>query len=40
MGNPVLYPLCYETESEDVVILHVNPIERPGPPKISVEISN
>jgi len=40
MGNPVLYPLFYETKSQDVVILHINPIERPGPPKTSVEIAN
>ena len=40
MGNPVLYPLFYHTESRDVVILHINPIERPGPPKTSVDISN
>jgi len=40
MGNPVLYPLFYYTESCDVVILHINPIERPGPPKTSLDISN
>ncbi len=40
MGNPVLYPLFYYTESRDVVILHINPIERPGPPKTSADIAN
>jgi len=40
MGNPVLYPLFYETKSQDVVILHINLIERSGPPKTSVEIAN
>lgn len=40
MGNPVLYPLFYHTNSCDVVILHINPIERPGPPKTSIDISN
>lgn len=40
MGNPVLYPLFYYTESRDVVILHINPIERPGPPTMSNEIFN
>ncbi len=40
MGNPVLYPLFYYTKSRDVVILHINPIERPGPPKSSADISN
>jgi NTE family protein len=40
MGNPVLYPLFYYTESRDVVILHINPIERPGPPKTAFDIAN
>ena len=40
MGIPVLYPLFYYTESRDVVILHINPIERPGPPTTSADIAN
>ncbi len=40
MGNPVLYPLFYYTETRDVVILHINPIERPGPPTTSADINN
>ena len=40
MGNPVLYPLFYYTDSRDVIILHINPIERPGPPTQSSEIAN
>jgi NTE family protein len=40
MGNPVLYPLFYYTESRDVVILHINPIERPGPPTTAADIAN
>ena len=40
MGNPVLYPLFYHTVSRDVVILHINPIERPGPPTTSADIAN
>lgn len=40
MGNPVLYPLFYYTKSNDVVILHINPIERPGPPTTSADIAN
>ena len=40
MGNPVLYPLFYYTDSRDVVILHINPIERPGPPKTAGDIAN
>ncbi|MFM9881081.1 MAG: patatin-like phospholipase family protein [Burkholderiaceae bacterium] len=40
MGNPVLYPLFYYTDSRDVIILHINPIERPGPPTSAGDISN
>jgi NTE family protein len=40
MGNPVLYPLFYFTDSRDVVILHINPIERPGPPRTAGDIAN
>ncbi len=40
MGNPVLYPLFYYTESRDVVMLHINPIERPGVPTTSADIAN
>lgn len=40
MGNPALYPLFYHTDSRDVVILHINPIERDGPPTQSSEIAN
>ena len=40
MGNPVLYPLFYHTVTRDVIILHINPIERAGPPTGSNEIAN
>jgi NTE family protein len=40
MGNPVLYPLFYYTDSRDVVILHINPIERAGPPRTAGDIAN
>jgi NTE family protein len=40
MGNPALYPLFYHTVSRDVIILHVNPIERPGVPRMANEIEN
>jgi NTE family protein len=40
MGNPVLYPLFYETESRDVIIIHINPIERAGVPHLAHEIEN
>jgi NTE family protein len=32
MGNPVLYPLFNYTKSSDVVLVQLDPIERPGPP--------
>jgi len=40
MGNPVLYPLFYNAESRDVIIVHINPIERPGPPTAIEDIYN
>ncbi|NNE40045.1 MAG: patatin-like phospholipase family protein [Marinicaulis sp.] len=40
MGNPVLFPFFYEAESQDIVIVHVNPIERDEVPKTSSEIMN
>jgi len=40
MGNPVLYPLFYHTDSRDVIILHINPIYRPGVPRTAPEIEN
>lgn len=38
MGNPALYPLFYNAESRDIVIIHVNPIERPDVPRTANEI--
>jgi NTE family protein len=40
MGNPALYPLVYNTETEDLVIVHINPIERKEIPKTAREIYN
>ena len=40
MGNPVLYPLFYHTDSRDVVVIHINPIARQGVPKMAHEIEN
>lgn len=40
MGNPALYPLVYHTETDDIVIIHVNPIERDEIPKRANEIAN
>ncbi len=40
MGNPVLFPFFYEAGSSDVIIVHVNPIEREDVPKTAPEIMN
>ncbi len=40
MGNPVLYPLIYKTATRDIIIVHVNPIERPGTPRTPHEIES
>lgn len=40
MGNPAIFPLIYNCDSRDVVIIHVNPIERAELPKTAAEIMN
>lgn len=40
MGNPAIYPMFVGMESGDVILVHVNPIERPDVPKTSAEIMN
>jgi hypothetical protein len=40
MGNPAIYPLIYNCDSRDVLIVHINPIERPDVPKTAGEILN
>jgi NTE family protein len=40
MGNPAIFPLIYACESRDVVIVHINPIERADVPKTAREIMN
>lgn len=40
MGNPVLFPFFYEAITADIVIVHVNPIEREDVPKTAPEIMN
>ncbi len=39
-GNPALWPLFYESEVRDLLIVHVNPIIRPEIPKEAYEIEN
>jgi NTE family protein len=38
MGNPALYPLIYNSASRDIVIVHINPIERSEVPTRASEI--
>ena len=38
MGNPPIYPLIYETDSCDVMIIRVNPIRIPHVPTMASEI--
>ncbi len=40
VGNPSIFPLIYECESPDVVIVQVNPLTRPGTPNTPAEIIN
>lgn len=40
MGNPALFPLFYETETRDVMIVHINPMERAKTPQSAHEIMN
>jgi NTE family protein len=39
-GNPAIFPLIYECESRDVVIVEVNPLTREGVPRTAAEIIN
>jgi NTE family protein len=38
MGNPAIFPLIYHGASRDVVIVHINPIERQELPRTAPEI--
>jgi NTE family protein len=40
MGNPAIFPLIYSCATPDVLIVHINPIERPQIPKTAIEILN
>jgi NTE family protein len=39
-GNPPLWPLFFETDCQDAVIVEIDPIERKGTPRTAAEISN
>ena len=40
MGNPILVPFIDESPCADIVIIQINPIERPGTPTSAREIQN
>lgn len=40
MGNPALFPLIYECDSRDIVVVHINPIMRSETPKTARDILN
>jgi NTE family protein len=40
MGNPAMFPLIYGCDSRDIVVVHINPMERPDLPKNATEILN
>jgi NTE family protein len=37
-GNPAIFPLIYNCDSRDVVVVHINPLERPDLPRTASEI--
>jgi NTE family protein len=39
-GNPALWPLIYADAPHDVLIVHINPVERAGTPKTAEDILN
>lgn len=39
-GNPALFPLFYETKSDDILLVQINPIERRATPRTVQEIHN
>jgi NTE family protein len=40
MGNPALFPLIYDSDVKDILIIHINPIVRDELPKTTGEIKN
>jgi NTE family protein len=40
MGNPAIFPLIYGSETNDVVIIHINPLVRDEIPKTAKDILN
>jgi NTE family protein len=40
IGNPAIFPLIYDSQSRDVVIVHLDPVARQGCPTTFLEIMN
>jgi NTE family protein len=40
MGNPPLFPFFYNSPSNDICIVQINPVVRPGVPRSAAEIQN
>jgi NTE family protein len=40
VGNPSLYPLIYECDTPDIVLVQINPLIRKGTPRTPTEIMN
>ncbi len=40
MGNPPLFPLIDETDARDVILIQINPFERPDIPQTAADIDN
>ena len=40
MGNPAIFPLIYGCDSRDIVVVHINPIERRELPRTARDILN
>ena len=40
VGNPSIWPLIYETDCADVMLVQINPLKREGTPKTAIDIIN
>jgi len=38
-GNPALWPLIYETDEADLLLVKIQPLQRPQPPRSAIEIA-
>jgi NTE family protein len=39
-GNPAIFPLIYDCQAHDILMIHITPAERPGVPKTAPAIMN